>query len=406
MCLLLTNNSPSIDTLSHLPPLPLVVHYSDRTGTITRKDEDNMHLALQQHDRVRQVTLWAPSSSLRMWLEPMNTFFPRLGHFSLMSTSTEEMGLVLPELLRAPNLRHLSLHGVGLPKRLLSSTIALSTLSLTHIQGSCYFRPGHLVTQLQGLPYLEDLTIGFAISVPSSSSEGELLAAPIPPVTLPTLRRITFLGEDVYLDDLVAQINTPLLERLNLTFFFDLDLTLVNLTEFIHRTEGFGCLVVRVVFNRDGPSIDAGYNEQWDIGNLNLQVCCEPLDWQIGSATQVCSALGKVFSAVKGLTLDLNANGMPPDWENRLDSTLWHELLMPFIGVKKLHISSSLTLELSRSLESLAGVLALELLPELQVLEVHVDVSCSENAFSSFVETRESVGRPVDLFYDWRDPIL
>jgi hypothetical protein len=361
-----------------------------------------MHLALQQHGRVRQVTLWAPSSSLRMWLEPMNNFFPRLVHLSLLSTTMDEMNLVLPELLQAPNLRHLSLHGIGLPKRLLSSTIALSTLSLTHIQGSYYFPPGHLVTQLQCLPYLEELSIG-----PLPSSKGELLPAPIPPTTLPTLRQFTFRGEDVYLNNLLAQIDTPLLERLNLTLLFDLDFTLANLTEFIHRTEGVECLVARVIFNKDGPSIDAGYNEQWGAGKLNLQINCEPLDWQIASATQVCGTLGKVLSAVKELTLDLNVNGMPPDWENRLDSTLWHELLLPFIGLKKLHISSSLTLELSRSLESVAGGgLALELLPELQVLEVHVDVSHSENAFSSFVETRQSMGRPVDLFYDWRDPIL
>jgi hypothetical protein len=262
------------------------------------------------------------------------------------------------------------------------------------------------VTQLQGLPHLEEMSVSFAIPVPLPSSEGELLAALIPPVTLPTLRWITFLGEDVYLDNLVAQINTPFLERLNLTLLFDLDFTLANLTEFIHRTQGFGYLVARIVFNKDGPSINAGHNEQWDTGKLNLQVNCQPLDWQINSAAQVCSALGEeVLSTVKELTLDLNANGMPPDWENRLDITLWHELLMPFIGVKKLHISSSLTLELSRSLESLAGGLILDLLPELQVLEVHVDVSHSEKAFSSFVETRESVGRPIDLFYDWRDPI-
>ena len=38
---------------------------------------------------------------------------------------------------------------------------------------------------------------------------------------------------------------------------------------------------------------------------------------------------------------------MPSDWENTLDNTLWHELLSLFIGVKKLHIGSSLTLEFS-----------------------------------------------------------
>jgi hypothetical protein len=67
-----------------------------------------------------------------------------------------------------------------------------------------------------------------------------------------------------------------------------------------------------------------------------------PLDWQIDSATQVCSALGKVVSAVEELTLDLNADGMPSNWENTFDNMLWHELLLPFIGVKKLHIGRSL----------------------------------------------------------------
>ena len=97
--------------------------------------EDNIHLGLQQHGRVRRVLLQAPSSSLRMWLEPMNEHFPGLRDLSLFSTTTEEMSLVLPELLQAPDLRHLSLHGVGLPKRwsFLSSTIALSTLTLTRI---------------------------------------------------------------------------------------------------------------------------------------------------------------------------------------------------------------------------------------------------------------------------------
>jgi hypothetical protein len=76
---------------------------------------------------------------------------------------------------------------------------------------------------------------------------------------------------------------------------------------------------------------------------------------------------------------------------------LWHELLLPFIGVKKLHIGPSLTLELSRSLESISGGLVLELLPELEELEVQLEMGHSKNAFSLFVETRESVARPVHL---------
>jgi hypothetical protein len=305
---------------------------------------------------------------------------------------------VLPETFQAPDLRRLSLHDIGLPIGLsfLSSTIGLSTLTLTHIRHSCYFPPGHLVAQLQGLPHLEELSIGFAIS---PSSEEELIPVPIPSVTLPTLKRLTFRGEEVYFDNLVAQINTPLLERLSLTFFLDLAFGLVNLTEFIHRTKVFGYLVAQIIFNEDGASIDAGYHEQRGIGKLSLHVNCESPDWQISSATQVCSALGNVLSAVEELTLDLDVDGMRSDWVNThytLDSMLWHELLLPFIAVKKLHIGSSLALKLSTALESVPKGLILKLLPKLQELDVEL-IDGAKMAFSGFLNTRRSLGRPVAL---------
>jgi hypothetical protein len=253
------------------------------------------------------------------------------------------------------------------------------------------------VAQLQGLPHLEELSIGFAIPIPLPSSDGELSSAPIKPVTLPTLRLLTFWGEDVYLDNLVAQINTPHLEGLSLSLLFDLDFTLVNLTKFISRTEGMGCLVARIIFNKDGASIDAGHYEQQVVGKLSLHVNCKPLDWQINSTTQVCRALRNVLSAVEELTLDLNVDGMPSDWESTLGSMVWHELLLPFTGVKTLCIGSSLALQFSQSLESVAGGLILELLPELQELEVHLETLLPKNGVSLFAKTRESVARPVHL---------
>ena len=396
MCLLLTNNSPSLDILSHLRPLPLLIDYSNGTRIATKKDDVNIHLGLQQHGRVRRIALQAASSSLCMWLELMNKLFPRLGDLSLTSTTTDEMSLVLPGTFRAPDLRRLSLHGIGLPKEssILFSMNALSILSLTHIGLSCYIPPRRLITQLQDLPHLEQLSIGFAIPVPLPSRERELLPALIPPVTLPTLRRLTFRGVGVYLDNLVAQINTPLLEQLNLTLLFEIVFSLVNLAEFIHRTEGFGCLVSRVTFNAAGPFIDT---EQRVLKKLSLRINCEPLDWQVDSAAQVCSTLWKVLSSVEVLTVDLDVNGMPSDWKNTLDDMLWHDLLLPFTGVKKLRIGSSLTFELSQALDSVAGGLVLELLPELQALEIELEMDQAKTAVSVFVETRESVGRPIHL---------
>jgi hypothetical protein len=335
-----------------------------------------------------------------MWLGQMNQPFPSLGDLALSSTTTDEMSLILPETLQAPDLRRLSLHGIGLSKGLplLSSMIALSTLSLTHIRESSYFPPGHLVTQLQSLPHLEELSIGFAVPLPTPSKEKELLSASIPTVTLPTLKQLIFRGVGVYLENLVTQIHAPLLERLNLTLFFELTFTFVNLTQFIHRTKGLGCRVARVNFDKDGAFIDMGYREQQQgSGKLTLQINCESLDWQLDSAAQVCGALGTVLSAIEELTLDLNVDGMPSDWENTLEGMLWHELLLPFTGVRKLHIGSSLTLQLSQAMQSDAGELVLELLPEVEELEVQLEIDHANAAFSLFLESRESVGRPVQL---------
>ena len=372
---------------------------------MAQKDEDNIRFGLwHRHDKLRRIALRAPSSYLHIWLEPMNRLFPRLEDLSLLSTTIEETSLMLPKTLQAPDLRqrHLALHGIGLStgSPLLSSAIALSSLSLTQIGASCYFSPRHLVAQLQGLPHLEELSVGFAIPIPLPSSEGDLLPAPMLPVTLPALRRLTFRGVDAYLENLVTQIITPHLERLRVTLFFDLTFILLNLTELIHRAEGFGCLVARVVFNRNGPSIDMGYSEQWGIGPIGefgLHVKCSPLDWKIDSITQVCGALAKVVCTIEELTIDLDVNGMPSGWENTLDNTMWHELLLSFSGVKKLRIGSSLAPELSQALGSATGGLVLELLPELRELEVQIEIDDAKKVFSGFVETRKSIGRPVHL---------
>ena len=399
LCLLLTANSLSIVTLAHLPTLPLILDYWDRTTIMARKDEDNIHLGLQQHDHVRRVALQAPSPNLRIWLGQMNQPFPKLGDLSLLSTTTDEMNLILPETLQAPDLRRLSLHGIGLPKGLplLSSTSALSTLSLTHIRESSYFPPGHLVTQLQSLPHLEELSIGFAVPLPAPSKEKELLSASVPTVTLPTLKQLIFRGLGVYLENLVTQIHTPLLERLSLTLFFELAFTFVNLTQFIHRTKGLEYRVSRVIFDKDGAIIDMGYREQQGSWKLSLQINCASLDWLLDSAGQVCRALETVMSAIEELTLDLNVDGMPSDWENTLEGMMWRELLLPFIGVRKLHIGSTLTLQLSQALLSDAGELVMELLPVVEELDVQLEIDHAKAAFSLFLRSRESVGRPVQL---------
>ena len=405
ICLHLTiNNSPrSVDTLSHLPPLPLVIEYSNPTSwTISRRDEDNIRLGLLQHGRVCQIYLWAPSSALRIWLESMNRLYPRLECLclSLWPTAIDVTNPMLPETLQAPDLRYLELDGVGLPKGLplLSSAIALSSLSLMGIRACCYFPPVDLVTQLQGLPHLEELSIGFAIPIPLPSSEGDLLPFPIPPVTLPSLRRLTFRGVDVFLDNLVAQINAPLLEQLTVTLFFSITFTLMNLAKFISKIEGFECPAALIFFKRDCVMIGAGHDEQRRSEKLNLRVNCQCPDWHFDSAAQICKALGKFMSTVEDLKLAFRSYQSPSDWENTRDDMLWNDILFPFLGVKKLRIYEPVP----QALESVIGGLVPELLPKLQELQVEAGLEREyshriKKAFSVFAENRRSVGRPVHV---------
>jgi hypothetical protein len=329
----------------------------------------------------------------------MSDLYPILEDLSLSSTTEEEKGLVLPGTFSAQNLRYLALQGVGfltgLP--LLSLLANLVTLTLTRIPASYYFHPAHLLTQLQGLLHLEELSIGFAVPIPLPSTEAELLPRPISRVTLPTLKRLIFRGVAVYLENLVSQISAPLLERLILTLFFEIAFTLADLTRFIRITGGLRCLSAKVLFKREGVSIVTNNGEPLSSGSLTINVNCENFDWQIDVATQCCSALEQFLYGVKELTLDLNKDGIPSDWVEPLDSMLWHELLLPFSSVKKLQIGSSLTFELSDALKSDAPELDLNLLPQLQKLEVQLEINDANRAFSMFLETRELEGRPVEL---------
>ena len=398
MYLLLKNGSPTLGSLAHLPPLPLVIDYCNMTTTWVRQDELSILTGLQQRGRVRRIFLQVPPPHLDICLAAMGEVYPVLEELSLSSTTEEETSLVLPSTFSAPNLRHLSLQGVGFPTEipLFTHLTTLGALTLTRIQAPNYFHPGHLVIQLQGLLHLEELSIGFAVPIPLPSTEGELLPAPMPQVTLPTLKRLMFRGVAVYLENLVAQINTPLLEKLIVTLFFEISFTLVSLTQFIHATGGVKCLSAEVLFKREGVSIVANNSESRDSG-LTINVNCEHLDWQIDAATQCCRTLEQFLSAVEELTVDLDKNGMSSDWGDSLDSMLWHGLLLPFSGVKKLQIGSSLTFELSDALKSDAEELDLNLLPELQKLEIQLEVNDANIAFSTFIETRELEGRPVEL---------
>jgi hypothetical protein len=395
-----TNGTPIVGTLDHLPPLPLFIDYQDTTTPITPQDQLAIGQALLLRERVRHIDLRLPPSILHTFLPLVNEPFSLLEYLSLSYTTGGDPNLVLPKTFLAPNLRHLSLVGIDIPKRLrfLTSTVSLVTLVLTNIRTPGYFLPRLLAARLQSLPQLENFSIGFADPIPRPCAQRELLSKRGATVMLPNLKHLAYQGVSAYLECLVAQIRTPLLERLEITLFNQIAFELPHLSHFTNIIEGLKSPIAKVNFGRNTVSVimDHRNSQRYD-GRISLHVISRQMDWQIDCAAQICSALMHMLLGVENLRLIFYDETMPTEWEDgEIDGTTWHELLRVFVGVKELHVCAALSQELSRALQ-MDDVLGSDpgFLPSLQDIVSEFEGSDAENLFSSFIGARRIAGNPV-----------
>ncbi|KAN0137495.1 hypothetical protein V8E53_004546 [Lactarius tabidus] len=375
------NGTPILDTLGYLPPLPLFVDYLDQTGrdlgwvirmgalslVVSEEDELGVYGALRLHERVRRIDLHLLPSTLHKCFMLMDKPFPILERLSL-STITDKIIPIptVPMTFLAPNLHHLSLLGIRLPRRLrlLSSTVSLVTLELKGIQASGYFRPRLLVARLHSLHKLEELSIGFSIPITRPSAERLLIGKQGPAVFLSNLRRLSFRG-------------APVLQQLDITLFNQIAFTLPHLSHFVNTTDQIKLPTAMVSFGDETSITFIHSNTGWDEPDdsdvrFAVRVICKPLDWQIDCAAQICSALMPALSGVEMLALNCKSTGwvlVPAESELQnyeIDSTTWHELLRPFIRVKELRIEQELSEQLSLALEVVDTGFEPGFLPNLQ----------------------------------------
>ena len=320
---------------------------------------------------------------------------PILEDLTLMSKEDPLIPLTLSKTFLAPNLRRLCLSGIGLPKRLrlLTSTISLVTLELWNIRATSYFRPRLIVARLRSLPQLEGLGIMFSDAIPRPSTERELLGEQGAPVTLPNLNYLSFGGVSVYLESFIAQIRAPVLKRINITLFNQIAFTLQHLSHFINITEGLKIPVVKVFFRYGSILVTTSNSFGCSYGGpVTIQVRCEPLDWQIDCAAQICTALAPalLISDVEKFILDVDDDTILAEWlDGEIDETTWHELLRSFVGIQELWIETELLEELARALRME------ELGSDPSFLPVLQEIIAERNLFTSFIGARQVVGRLV-----------
>src|SRR6266403_83087 len=396
LSLVCSNGTPVANMLAHSPPLPLTVDYSGKGG-IAAGDEEGLMLVLEQHrNRVRHLRLCFPVRNLQKFVMAIDGEFPILEYLIVGPPMVGSTPLMLRETLQAPHLKHLMLTGFTHPigPRLHPTAVGLVTLDLLIHQPSAYFQPNILLQWISFMPQLEKLVISFVFPGHNRDAEMQFTRTPITtPITLPNLRWFWFYGISEYLEAIVCRISTPRLEKLQIQFFEQLTFSVPRLVQFMNTTGNLRFDSAELEFSDNRGRVET-YLRETNAYAFAIKVYCWHLDWQVSSVAQILSELGKVFSLVEHLSLELKVH----EEHNEVDRIEWHILLRSFSNVKTLHVEDGLVEKLARCLRLESEDRPLELLPELQVL-TYSGSRDAGNAFTPFINSRQNAGRPVTLVH-------
>jgi hypothetical protein len=389
-----TEKTPMRKTLEVWPPLPIVIKgdYYSKSG------RDNLMATLEHNDRVCEIKLWFISNLL--WdriLAAMQVPFPRLTHLDFWFTGSPAS--VVPDSFlggSAPRLRKLALKFAsfpGLPKLLLSTT-DLVELSLRNIPHSGYISPEAMVDCLSTLTRLKELNLTF--TSPQSRPDKESRRPPHPTRTLlSSLTEFCFDGASDYLEDFVAQIDAPLLNRMTIEFFHQATLDTPQLAQFISRIPHLRARdEARILLSDDHVSITLP--GPFDQG-LDLEVRCEQLDLQLAFVAQACSS--SFPQALITMVQRLYIWNWSHDQPDNIENSKWSELLRPFTTVKGLYLSQELAPCIAAALQGATGERVTEVLPALQGLFVE-DIHPSgpdQKAFEPFIAARQLSGHTITI---------
>jgi hypothetical protein len=398
-----TEKTPVREMLAVWPPLPIVVW---RNGD-SAWDIDNIMAALEHNDRVCEIGfLDVTSLELEQVLAPMQKPYPALTDLRIWWDDDhgwwdDDHGAapIVPESFlggSAPRLRRLRLGYVpfpGLPKLLLSAT-HLVTLELWRIPNSGYFTPEAIVTGLSTSTRLEQFWLLFESPLSRPKRESRR-PPPLARSILPALTIFHFQGSSEYLEDLVARIDTPLLDGLGITFFHQLIFNTPQLTQFISRTPNLKTQgEARVVFSP--RCVRTMFPPIFPRG-LELEISCRQSDWQLSSLAQIYGSALPPALIHTTEHLYIRDGFRPLHRQDDIEDGQWLEVLHPFTSVKNLYLSRNLTPSIAPALQELVGERVIEVLPALQNIfleEFHPSGPVQE-AIGKFVAARQLAGHPI-----------
>jgi hypothetical protein len=356
-----TDKTPTRTSLDIWPPIPIAITCP---YFVDERSVENVMAAAEHHDRISHIFINSINgSALRKLAAAMQQPNPTLKYCYL--TSHDESAPVLPETFlggSAP-LETFILQGIPFPtfpEYILSFT-HIRDLHISDIPHSGYISPNAMVACLAALPNLEHLFIGFRSPL---SRPPQTTPLPHTRIVLPGLTQLSFRGVSEYFEDFVAQIDTPLLNELDITFFMDLIFEIPRLRDFVGRAEWFESL--------DQAVMEFDDREIW-ISNTNafshrfrLRILCESPDWQLSPMVQIFGQQLPLLSHVEQLEI-IQHHQTNTEWIDNpdMDSSLWLELFHLFTAVQSLHVSEKLVPTVAAVLQELTGERTMEVLPAL-----------------------------------------
>ena len=295
----------------------------------------------------------------------------------------------------------------ALPELLLSAT-KLIRLRYHDIPPSGYISPQAMVTALSALTRLESLSLTFR-SPQSLPDRAIRISPPHMRTLLPALTYLCYQGVPEYMEDLVAQIDAPLLESVVISLFHQEVLEVSQLAKFIRRADKLSQLDrAQVAFSDNCISVTLSQELLAQVGSvdpktLEVDLACSERDLRISYLAQFCASCLPTLSPFE--CLDIYAPYNPTwAWGGIIDpdpSPQWLELLRLFDAVKVIRVHKFVAARVARALRGLPAERATEVLPALEnVLISELQLSDpGKEIISEFSDPRQLCGHPVDIYY-------
>ena len=224
------------------------------------------------------------------------------------------------------------------------------------------------------------------------------------PTVLPTLTSFKFKGVSEYLEDLVALIDAPQLDHLDIAFYSFNQVTfdtpqLLQLISRIPKSQ----VPVKAHIGFDDPEVWIEFSSPTQASSnvLTLGILCIPADPQFPCMAQFCRSPFFPLPTLESLYIGGGRYG-ERDRQYRIENTLWLDFLEPFATVKNLYLSKEFAPRIAPALRQVVGGRVTEVLPTLKniLVEELQPSGPVHEAIGQFVASRQRSDHPM-VISDW-----